>query len=48
MCKKCKTLEKYFKFAFQIFIFQKFEKLVCDALLLVIVNEIKSYILIYL
>ena len=39
---------KFFWFKSKIFSFQKFTKLVCDALLLVMVNEIKSLILLYL
>ena len=46
--KKCDFLKKIISFASQMFIIQKFEKTVREAVCLVMVNEIKSSNLFYL
>ena len=46
--KKCDFQKKKNSFASQMFIIQKFEKMVCEAMRLVMVNEIKSSNLFYL
>ena len=47
-CKKCDFFKKKKSFASQMFIIEKFRKMVCKAVRLVMVNEIKSSNLFYL
>ena len=45
---KIRFFEKKISFASQMFIIQKFEKTVCEAVYLVMINEIRSSNLFYL
>ena len=48
ICNKRDFFHKKISFASQMFIIQKFEKIECEAVRLVMVNEIKSSYLFYL